>query len=248
PNPPATDAERMLSFARRAVYRHWQRFHGVRRIELATLSRFLELSPNQRIVDIGSGKGAFAGALARRGLRAVGADPTHAAVAIATRWVGGARFLLAAGERLPLASETFDRAVSVCVLEHTRDDAAVLTEARRVLRPGGVFALTVDCLNSPYVTEAFRRHHVVEYRCRQLYDDARLRRLLAEAGFDVVESRYLFTGRLAIAILRWGSRFHYRGPFILAFPVIYPFLWLDHLAGRKKRSGMILAVKAKRRA
>ena len=237
----------MLSLARRIGYRHWQRFHGVRRLELATLLRYLELSPGQRILDVGSGKGAFAGALARGGLRPVGADPSLAAVAIAKRWVDGdGRFLLAAGEALPLASESFDRAVSVCVLEHTRDDALVLAEVRRVLKPGGLFALTVDCLNSPHVEEAFRRHHVSEYRCNQLYDDTRIRELLREAGFEVLGSRYLFTGRLAIAILRWGSRFHYRGPFILLFPVIYPFLWIDHIFGEGRRSGMILAVKARK--
>jgi SAM-dependent methyltransferase len=237
----------MLSLARRVVYRHWQRFHGVRRLELATLSQYLELSPGQRIVDVGSGKGAFAGTLARRGLDSVGVDPSLPALAIAKRWVDrDGRFLGAAGEELPLSAGTFDRAVSVCVLEHTRDDAAVLAEVRRVLRPDGLFALSVDCLNSPYVSEAFRRHHVAEYRCVHLYDDARIRRLLTEAGFEVVETRYLFTGRLAIAILRWGSRFHYRGPFILLFPVIYPFLWMDHILGRRRKSGMILAVKARK--
>jgi SAM-dependent methyltransferase len=237
----------MLSLARRVIYRHWQRFHGVRRLELATLSRYLELSPGQRIVDIGSGKGAFAGALARRGLDTVGVDPSLPALAIAKRWVDrGGRFLSAPGECLPLAAASFDRAVSVCVLEHTRDDAAVLAEVRRVLRPDGLFALTVDCLNSPHLDESFREHHIAEYRCAQLYDDARIRQLLGDAGFDVLESRYLFTGRLAIAILRWGSRFHYRGPFILLFPVIYPFLWMDHILGRRRESGMILAVKARR--
>jgi SAM-dependent methyltransferase len=237
----------MISLARRVVYRHWQRFHGVRRLELATLSRYLDLAPGQRIVDVGSGKGAFVGTLAGKGLDAVGIDPSLLALAIAKRWVDcDGRFLGAAGENLPLAAGTFDRAVSVCVLEHTRDDAAVLAEVRRVLRPDGVFALTVDCLNSPYVDESFRRHYVAEYRCVQLYDDARIRQLLDDAGFEVLESRYLFTGRLAIAILRWGSRFHYRGPFILLFPVIYPFLWMDHILGRRRKSGMILAVKARK--
>ena len=239
----------MLSLSRRVVYRHWQRFHGVRRLELAMLSRYLELSPGLRIVDVGSGKGAFVGTLARRGLDPVGVDPSLGALAIAKRWVDReGRFLGAAGESLPLAAGAFDRAVSVCVLEHTRDDAAVLAEVRRVLRPRGLFALTVDCLNSPHVSESFRRHHIAEYRCLQLYDDDRIRRLLTEAGFDVIETRYLFTGGLAIAILRWGSRFHYRGPFILLFPVTYPFLWLDHIFGRRRKSGMILAVKARKAA
>ncbi|HKD11171.1 MAG TPA: class I SAM-dependent methyltransferase [Thermoanaerobaculia bacterium] len=237
----------MLAWARRIVYRHWQLFHGVRRLELATLSRYLELAPGRRVLDLGSGKGAFCGKLARRGFFSAGVDPSLSALAIARAHVDPAgRFLAGAGEDLPLAAGAFERAVSVCVLEHTRDDRRVLSEIHRALAPGSLFALSVDCLNSPYVSEAFRAHHIDEYRCNQLYDDAKLRELLEAAGFETLQTRYLFTGRLAIAILRWGSRFHYRGPFVLAFPLIYPFLWLDHVLGRRATSGMILAAQARK--
>ncbi len=238
----------MLAWARCVVYRNWQRVHGVRRLELATLRGYLDLSSGQRILDVGSGKGAFCGELTRRGLFAVGVDPSLSAIGIARAHVDHAgRFLAGTGEAIPVASGAFDRAVSVCVLEHTADDARVLAEVHRALAPGSLFALSVDCLNSPHVTEAFRAHHVAEYRCNQLYSDAKIRALLAEAGFETLQTRYLFTGRTAIAILRWGSRFHYRGPFLLLFPLIYPFLWLDHVLGRNAASGMILAIQARRR-
>jgi SAM-dependent methyltransferase len=238
----------MRDWARRIIYRNWQRFHGVRRLELATLRGYLDLSPGQRVLDLGSGKGAFCGTLARAGYRAVGVDPSLAALSIARRYVDAeGRFVAAAGEDLPVSSEGFDRAVSVCVLEHTGDDARVLSEIHRVLKPGARLAISVDCLNSPHVSDEFRAHHVREYRCNQLYDEEKMRGLLEAAGFDVLESRYLFTGRLAIAILRWGSRFHYRGPFVLLFPLIYPFLWFDHVRGRGRKSGMILAIRARRR-
>jgi SAM-dependent methyltransferase len=238
----------MRQWARRVVYRNWQRFHGVRRLELATLSRYLDLSPGQRVLDLGSGKGAFSGLLARKGYTPVGIDPSLAALGIAKSDVDTAgRFVAAAGEDLPLASHAFDRAVSVCVLEHTRDDLRVLSEICRALKPGAILAMSVDCLNSPHISPAFRAHHVLEYCCNHLYDDAKISRLLEDAGFEVLQARYLFTGRLAIAILRWGSRFHYRGPFVILFPVIYPFLWIDHWLGRRRSSGMILAVQARRR-
>jgi SAM-dependent methyltransferase len=234
---------------KRLVYRNWQKVHGVRRLELAVLWRYLQLDGRRRIVDVGSGKGAFCGALARGGHDAVGVDPSASAAAIAKAYVDPAgRFVLGAGEALPLSSGQFDRAVSVCVLEHTKDDARVLAEVHRVLEPGGVFALTVDCLDSPHVSEEFRRHHREEYRCNQLYSDAKLRKLLAAAGFETLETRYLFGGRLSIAILRFGSLFHYRNVFILLFPILYPLLRLDHALGRKWTSGMILAAKARKKA
>ncbi len=230
---------------KRFIYRHWQRVHGIRRLEVAVLTRFLELHGRQRVLDVGSGKGAFCGDLGRAGHDVVGVDPSASATRIAKTYVDSrGRFVLGTGEALPLASGQFDRAVSVCVLEHTKDDAAVLAETWRVLKPGGIFALTVDCLDSPYVPEAFRRHYEREYRCNHFYSDAKLRRLLAEAGFDVVKTRYLFAGRLAIAVLRLGSLFHYRNVFILLFPLLYPLLLLDHVLNAKARSGMILAVAA----
>ncbi|MFN2385969.1 MAG: class I SAM-dependent methyltransferase [Thermoanaerobaculia bacterium] len=239
----------MIAWARRIVYRHWQRFHGVRRLEVATLRRYLDLGDRDRVLDVGSGKGAFCGALSREGHPVVGVEPSLSALRIAKRYASpAAHFVIGEGERLGLADAQFDRAVSVCVLEHTRDDAAVLREVARVLKPGGIFALSVDSLSSPHVSEAFRRHHVREYRCNQLYDRARIGALLEAAGFETLATEYLFAGRLSVSLLRFGSRFHYRGPFILLFPLIYPLLLLDHARRRGEQGGMILAVKARKRA
>ena len=70
---------------RRFVYRNWQRVHGVRRLELAVLTRYLDLASGQRILDVGSGKGALCGELARGGYAVVGVDPSGAATRIAKR-------------------------------------------------------------------------------------------------------------------------------------------------------------------
>jgi SAM-dependent methyltransferase len=232
---------------KRFIYRNWQRVHGVRRLELAVLRRYLDLERGQRVLDVGSGKGAFCGALARAGQEAVGMDPSPAAVAIAKTYVNPrGLFVLGSGEAAPFSAESFDRAVSVCVLEHTNDDARVLSEVRRVLKPGGVFALTVDCLDSPHVSGSFRQRHRVEYRCNQLYSETKLKALLSDAGFETLETRYLFAGRLSVAILRFGSVFHYRSVFILLFPILYPLLLLDHAIGGNRRNGMILAAKARK--
>jgi SAM-dependent methyltransferase len=233
---------------RRFVYRHWQKFHGVRRRELAVLTRFLDPRPGERILDLGSGKGAYCGTLARRGSRPTGVDPSLSALAIAREWVDAdGRYLGASGESLPLSDASHDKAVSVCVLEHTRDPARVLAELARVTKPGGTLAISVDAMNSPHVTEEHRRHHAAEYKCNRFFDERDLRGLLAEAGFETLETRYLFGGRLSVALLRWGSRFHFRGPFVLAFPVIYPLLLADESLRGRQASGMILAARAKKR-
>jgi SAM-dependent methyltransferase len=230
------------------IYRNWQGVHGVRRMELSALTRYLELGEPKRILDVGSGKGAFAGKLARAGHDVVGVDPSVKAASIARAYVDSSgKVVLGEGEDLPFSPSTFDRAVSVCVLEHTRDDSRVLSEVSRVLKPGGTFALSVDCLDSPYVSEGFRRHYREEYRCNQFYSDSKLREMLARAGFETLETQYLFSGRLSVAILRFGSRFHFRNAFILLFPILYPLLLLDRVLAGKRKTGMILAAKARKK-
>ncbi|HEY7369315.1 MAG TPA: class I SAM-dependent methyltransferase [Thermoanaerobaculia bacterium] len=238
----------MLGPLRRLVYRHWQKFHGVRRRELAVLSGYLDPRPGDRILDLGSGKGAYCGTLARKGSRPTGVDPSLSALAIAHTWVDGAGcFVGASGESLPLKDGAFDKAVSVCVLEHTSDPARVLAELARVTKPGGTLAISVDAMNSPHVTEEHRRHHAAEYKCHRFFDEKDLRALLSAAGFETLETRYLFGGKLSVAILRWGSRFHFRGPFVLAFPLIYPLLLADEVLPGRRGSGMMLAARARKR-
>src|SRR6266540_131597 len=82
------------------VYRNWQKVHGVRRLELAVLTRYLELSGRQRILDVGSGKGALCGALARSGQDVIGVDTSAPATAIAKTYVNPVgRFVLEEGRR-----------------------------------------------------------------------------------------------------------------------------------------------------
>ena len=91
---------------KRFVYRNWQKVHGVRRLELAVLTRYLELDGRQRILDVGSGKGALCGALARSGQDVVGVDPSPPAAAIAKTYVNPAGdFVLGGGEALPFSDE-----------------------------------------------------------------------------------------------------------------------------------------------
>lgn len=61
------------------------------------------------------------------------------------------RIVNAAGEFLPLPSETFDLVVSHEVIEHVQDDIAAVYEMIRVLRPGG--RIVLFCPNRGYPFE-----------------------------------------------------------------------------------------------
>ncbi len=104
------------------------------------------------VVEFGCGTGRFAARLLREYLPGeatyLGVDVSphmiELASAAVTPWAGRARVELSDGAvRLPLADESADRVVSTYVLDllSPADAATLLSEARRVLRPGGVLAL-----------------------------------------------------------------------------------------------------------
>jgi len=95
------------------------------------------------LLDVGCGGGLSAEELARQGCRVTGIDPSPGSIATAREHAAESDleidYAVGAGEELPFADASFD-VVSCCdVLEHVDDVAAVLAEAARVLRPGGLF-------------------------------------------------------------------------------------------------------------
>lgn len=145
-----------------------------------------ELNPS-RWLDLGSGTGYFSRALAERF-----ADSEGVALDIAegmllhARPAGGARHFVAGdAERLPLRDQSCGLIFSSLAVQWCADFAAVLSEARRVLQPGGVFAFASLCVGTLYeLRDSWRavdgRVHV--NRFRQLDD---YRQLCAASGLRV---------------------------------------------------------------
>jgi len=105
---------------------------------------YLDVQPGERVLDCGCGLGWPLKILSetQEGFL-VGADRDLARLGRARREVGGARLVAADIARLPFADETFDKILLSEVLEHLPDDLGALREVRRVLRPGGILAVTV---------------------------------------------------------------------------------------------------------
>lgn len=104
------------------------------------LQRLIEPA-GKEIVDIGCGGGALARDLVAAGARVVGVEVSEAQLATARdRDDGrGASYLVGTAQDLPLEDESVDVAVFMRALHHVppADLTQALTEARRVLRPGG---------------------------------------------------------------------------------------------------------------
>ena len=109
--------------------------------ERADLFRRYVGGPGRRVLDVGCRYGALTRAYLE-GNQVVGIDVDRwalgeaARLGIETQWAD-------AEEGLPFEDESFDVVVAGELLEHVRDPAALVGEARRVLRPGGTFVGSV---------------------------------------------------------------------------------------------------------
>ena len=117
--------------------------------------RRFPVGPGDRLLDLGSGGGRHAYEAYRRGAEVVACDTDQGelrsvgGMAAAMREAGEApatahaRPVAGDGTAMPFGNEVFDRVIAAEVLEHIRDDQRALHEIARVLRPGGLLAVTV---------------------------------------------------------------------------------------------------------
>ncbi len=150
-------------------------------------------------------------------------DVSHRSLEVGhARFGGQAEFVHFSGVRVPFAVGSFDLVFFACVLHHIAHDEhpALLAEARRVLRPGGMLVvfehnpynpLTVHAVNTcPFDANAV------------LLTPARLKRSAARAGFPPGVLRYrIFFPHALRALrplergLRWlplGAQYSYHAP------------------------------------
>jgi ubiquinone/menaquinone biosynthesis C-methylase UbiE len=103
--------------------------------------------PAGSVLDVGTGKGLLAMALARRGMEITSIDVNAEDQALASHLaqeehlVSKIRFLLADASAIPFPEGFFAACVSMDVLHHLQDGRAVLSEMVRVLRPGGTLVV-----------------------------------------------------------------------------------------------------------
>jgi ubiquinone/menaquinone biosynthesis C-methylase UbiE len=103
--------------------------------------------PAGPVLDVGTGKGLLAAALADEGRSVVSADVDRDELALAALLVAERglaeriRFLRADAAALPFAAASFGACAMMDVLHHLADDAAVFEEMVRVLRPGGLLVV-----------------------------------------------------------------------------------------------------------
>ena len=153
-----------------------------------------------RIVDIAGGIGTYASLLVReRPVSVVGVDISPGVIAARGEDPLLPDNVVGDMEALPFEPESFDAAMFIAALHHVPDPLPALSEAARVLRPGGqLFAFEPTSLRARGGNRSIPGSPH-EFRMSRAWLLARMR----AAGLDVVELRRF---RVAIRIMRAMAR------------------------------------------
>jgi ubiquinone/menaquinone biosynthesis C-methylase UbiE len=150
-----------------------------------------EVRPGDQALDLGSGQGTFTAELAARAQSVIGAEVAEAALRRARARHPELDFrLVPFAGKLPFADGAFDVVWSSEVIEHVADTARWLSEARRVLAPGGRLLLTTpDHGRLRLVLHGIERYSEPLGDHLHLYSRRSLHQLLKEFGFGGVTVR-----------------------------------------------------------
>jgi ArsR family transcriptional regulator len=172
-----TDASWSASIAGRM-----ERYYSPGRTWQSSARAFLGLGRLGRVLDIASGDGALAELIAPRAEALTCVDVSAKVVAAGARRLARfpqARFLEADMHALPFEDASFDQVLLLNAMTYATQPEQVVTEAARVLRPGG--ALIGATLAAHKHVQA-----VAPYGHQQLgFDPAQLRSWLEAAGLGV---------------------------------------------------------------
>lgn len=165
---------------------------------------FVRPSGDERVLDVGTGAGALALALAPFVREVVGLDPVPELLELAReRAVPNSEFVEGDGTALPFRDGDFDLAGTHRTLHHVGRPDLVVAELTRVTRPGGR-VLVVDQLAPADPGEAAALHEFETVRDPshvRLLSAAELRELFATNGLDLLRERREEAGRELSAYL-----------------------------------------------
>jgi glycosyltransferase involved in cell wall biosynthesis/SAM-dependent methyltransferase len=177
------------------------------RRRVRTIMEWIPPTPGTVVLDVPCGRGFHLHRYhdVEQRCTVIGTELEYDVAATAFDAVGplGVPVLTGAIESLPFRTDAFDAAIVSEVLEHVLDDTAALREVRRVVRPGGLIAITVPNADYPFlwdpvnkVLERVTGRHIATGPLAgiwanhvRLYRPDELRDAVERAGLQVCEER-----------------------------------------------------------
>jgi len=156
---------------------HWW-FRGRRTVYFGLLEHHLRGERPVRILDLGCGMGGFLAGLSALGEHVLPSDISVEGLA-RCRERGFPGGVVSSGYALPYRDGSFDLVCMFDAIEHMQDDAQVLREVARILRPGGLALATVPAYQFLYANNDRIARHYRRYTRRTLGD------VMRQAGLDV---------------------------------------------------------------
>jgi len=166
------------------------------------------LADGADVLDAACGVGYGAHMLSRAGARTVTGIDAFAGAIIEAREQAhaGLEFILGDLLDLPFADASFDLVVCFEAIEHIAEQDRLLDELKRVLRPGGVLAISTPV---PGAISVHNPHHVAEIDSGQL-------EALLRARFAHVDLRWQHSAQASVIDLAPGD-----GPAVVSPPLVW---------------------------
>lgn len=204
------------------------------------LAAQMSLQPGMRLLDVGSGIGGPARYFAAaHGCKVTGIDLTDEFVQVAKRLTqlvklqDRVEFRQGSALDLPFEKDTFDRASMIHVGMNIADKAGVYREVRRVIKPGGIFAL-FDIVRSSDGELRYPVPWALSEDTSFVAKPAEYREALDQAGFRVVQERDRRESAVAFT-RRMMARTAQNGPPILGLQLL-----MGNQAGEMLKNVLVL--------
>ena len=161
---------------------HWY-YTGKREVVRRWLARVTTIKADDVLLDCGAGTGRFAQEMEAQ-CRVLVLDDHEESLRLLRARFRPEQVLALTGNRVPLPDGSLDYATALDVLEHVADDAGVVRDFQRLLKPGGVAVVTVPAGMALWSDWDVALHHF------RRYDRARLGSLFPAGEWEVVYVNY----------------------------------------------------------
>lgn len=182
-------------------------------IEFFELLKDINISKKDTILDIGCGGGIQTSCLGRMCKHITGIDikceSLNSARHIAHIAKVEAKFICTTIEEEKFLDESFDKIISICVIEHIPNYKKTLREVYRILKNDGEFICSVDSLTSiesnTLISKHKNDHKVIKY-----FDARELEMILSQTGFQKIRVYPIFKSDYAKKLFIKGIENHFQ--------------------------------------